>query len=366
VKPPPKCHWNADLGWLSPEHLADCKAPECAGCRPCGKTHCAMRGRCANHVEAEAGIITCPGCIGQVRRDLATVEELHALVGDEAEYAGLDSEAANLAGPAASPDQVAGRKAHGLEWLVAEHLADCKVPDCPGCRPDLHPYRVLGDWDLALREQYGPQTDLFVTVGRARDYLTTLLAGPFPHGDEFEGFASSIAACRAHLEAVLHDSRAPERGRPCPRCVEAGEEGKGPRLRKRYARHPKLKGKRCPTPGVCETCKGTNDTWHCPDIPEHWWSERDYRDRVASDFVDHATHLAAPDLAERVGVSLSTVRKWTARKWDKGERAWIPPRLASHRRGADGRKVYPVKDALRLAGKDDPKAGPSVGNSVTE
>lgn len=326
-----KCTWDAKHGWLTVEHVRDCDDHACSGCKPCGKSHCGMRGRCANHVDVGSGIITCPGCVGKVRKDLALVVTLHgAALPEEVVAAGVESDAMNLIGPAALPEHVDFRRG----WCEIVYDRDNR-PGRP--RAEQHPYLVLGRWDLALRETYGPPTDLSITVSRAASYLDGLLAGHFPHGDEFEEFARDLAACRSHLEAVIHDSRTPEVGRPCPRCAEVAENGKGPKLRKRYASgdDEKTKG-------------GEHDTWHCPADPEHWWSERDYRDRVAADYVEHADELPARELAERVNVPLSTLRKWAARSWDSEAREWREPLIVSRRKSADGRKLYRVEDVTRL------------------
>lgn len=346
------CRWGgAELGWLMPEHGRDCADAGCAGCKSCSKTHCAMRGSCPSHVNVAVGERTCPVCIGGVRRDLSKVGDLYALVEtavdarsldigallEEATEGGIDAEAFNLIGPAAAPEQYAEqRRRLGVAY---EQRGWCDWPRHERFRDDdpHHPYSVLGRWDLAMREQYGPQTDLFITVTSAIGYLTGLLAGPFPHDDEFEEFARDVARCRSHLEAVVHDSRAPEVGRPCPRCAEA--TGKGPRLQKRYAAHPKLKpGERC-TADSCRTCVGFFDTWHCPDNSEHWWSEEDYRLRVASDYLEHAKALTADQLGQRLGVKPGTIRVWANRDQVR-------------KRGKDhlGRQLYDVEDATRRSG----------------
>lgn len=321
----PRCTWDAARGWLTPEHTRDCADSTCAGCRPCPKTHCAMRGRCAHHVNVAVGEATCPSCIGRTRADLRAIVDLYAVaLPEEAEANGVDSEALSLSGPAAIPEHVHYRQGF------------CEFPKS---REEHHPYTVLGGWDLALRETYGPPTDLNVSVVRAADYLEGLLAGAFPHGGEFEDFAASLSACRAHLESVIHDSRTPERGRPCPRCAEASEDGKGPKLRKRYAEGTDERTKR-----------GDHDTWHCPADPEHWWSEVDYRSRVEVDYVRFAKLLPARELAERLRVPASTVRSWIA-----------PTRHVTQERGTffsapklsaagviNGRTVYSVETASKL------------------
>lgn len=333
-----KCRWDADLGWLTPEHVRDCDDTACSGCRPCPMTHCALRGRCASHVDVGAGLITCPSCIGRVRSDITAIEDLHAVdLPEEAEVAGVESEAFNLVGAAAAPGQYAEHRRRLGEVYEGRGWCDWPRAERYGADDRHHPYLVLGRWDLALREQYGPQTDLFITVTSAADYLRGLLAGPFPHSDEFEEFATEIAACRSHLENVVHDSRTPELGRECPRCVE--QNGEGPRLRKRYA------------VGSSEAVRnGSLDTWHCPDEPEHWWSEKDYRDRVASDYLEHATALTAADLSARLGIPQSTIRRWasTTRRLVDGTWTDVPPKIRPVRRQTDGRKLYRVADVQRV------------------
>jgi hypothetical protein len=338
----PKCHYDAELGWVTPEHVRDCDDHGCAGCKPCGKTHCAMRGRCSEHVEAAAGIRTCPRCIGKVRTRLTRIENLYALADvavelrandsgallDEAAESGIDGEAFNLVGPAADPAQWAERRRR----VVAADRARgwCDYPRHGALDPDdeRHPYAVLGRWDYALREEYGPQTDLFITVSRAADYLRGLLDGPFPHGDEFEDFDRETTACLTHLEAVIHDSRAPEEGRHCPVCIE--QFGKGPRLRKRYADHDTT---------------GASDTWHCLDNSAHWWTESDYRSRVASDYLEYAVALTAADMQAQYRIKPGSLRTWAARGL-----------VRKRGKNDQGLTLYDVADARSCKRVDEPVA----------
>ncbi len=362
----PRCHWNPDTGWLTPEHVRDCTAGDCGGCKPCPATHCAMRGTCANHVDDNAGIRTCPSCIGATRRKLGGISDLYAVAGtlvaertpdvgallDEAAESGIDSEALNMVGPAASHEQWSEKRRRLAAEFDARGWCTFPRPEALAEDDPHHPYAVLSRWDITLRDQYGPQTDLFVTVTSAVDYLTKLLAGPFAHSDEFEDFSRDIAKCHNHLETVIHDSRTPEVGRPCPTCGEG--DTKAPRLQKRYAAHTKVKpGEQCDLHD-CRTCAGRDDTWHCPRVPEHWWSEDDYRLRVASDYLKHAAELPIIDLADRCGVPASTIRRWasTTKRMADGEWIETPPKLRPARQRTDGRKLYRVADVLRLCEGD--------------
>lgn len=304
----------------------------------CNEDHCAMRGRCANHVRHGAQVFTCPSCIRRTRKDLEAIVQLYALLGFDARIDGIESEAMNLIGAAAAPEQYAERRAR-LAALY-ERQGWCEWPRSEAFRADdpHHPYAVLGRWRLALEDSsWLRYDDRLVTVAGAAGSLATALDGGFPHSDEWEEFAREIAACRTHLEQVDHNARTPDLGRPCPSCVT--EHGKGPRLQKRYATHPGYEpGQRCDRPG-CRTCAGDLDAWHCPDDPAHAWTEGDYRAKVDADYVEHASALTASQLHERFGVSRGSVTAWAA----KGE---VRKRGKDHR----GLQLYDVADVARKAG----------------
>lgn len=315
----PTCTWT-DAGWITPE--AD-------GSRPCPKDHCGLRGKpCGHHVSHGAGIYTCPACIGRTRKDLATIKSLCAIdLVAEALEAGINSEAANLIGPASLG--FAGRQETEAEQREADDWRRglCSYPRTMPEARAMHPLRVLGDLDLALRETYGPETTLRVTVDRAADFLIGLLAGAFPHEDQFEDSAREIARLRAHLEAVAHTARHQERGHPCPRCAAgATEQGLGgaqesdegqdatdvirgpqsaPRLMKRYA-----------TGSGIDVTAGKLDTWHCPSDTAHWWTDADYREQIEAmtrASVKEGKWLTAVEVAEHYPVSVHAVRKWGQR-----------------------------------------------------
>jgi len=93
-------------------------------------------------------------------------------------------------------------------------------------------------------------------------------------GQDFALLGRELRKCRQHLEAVLHNDTRPERGTPCPDCTN-DDDGLGPRLRREYAHY-------CDQ----EDCTRINhednaaDVWRCPKNRDHWWSHRDYEDRL--------------------------------------------------------------------------------------
>lgn len=313
------CRYEPGAGWFLPGHDRRCDDHGCAGCQPCTARHCTCREGCREHVE-QPHHLTAPRCIGRVRADLRAIEDLAALLIDEAVEAGLDSEAANLAGPTADPRKVEAQR------LAAPLLSDLPVED------EHHPLFVLGTWDMLLRESYDQPTGLRLTLSRAADYLAGQLDrfAQDPEQD-FSQFAGEIRACRRHLEAVLHDSRTPELGAPCLVCPLPA-----PRLVKRYAHW-------CDRPD-CERehdATGAKDEWRCPDCGSVW-SEADYRLRVGWDALENAEVLTAADMLTVHGIKPSSVTAWAT----LGK---VRRRGKSH----DGRTLYDVADARRAAGLAD-------------
>lgn len=317
----PTCTHTAE-GWATREHTRKCDTTDCRGCRPCSEDHCDVRG-CAHHVNHQARLYTCPGCIGRARRRVNDILDRYAQLPAQAVVGGVDSEALNLHGPAADPEQYAVRQEWNAELDEAEawRRGWCKFPrDLDDDKH--HPLTVLGRWDVYVRDRYGPPTDLFVNLSRAADYLTGPILDTFAHTKEFEDFDTDTRRCLTHLETVLSDSRQPEKGAPCPTCRLTRPGKKAPRLEKHLAEHAGLKrGEVCKLGpkvdhqgrSLCRTCRGDDDTWHCPSNPEHHWTEGDYRARVDGDYVEQATALTADQAAERFGIKASVIRVWGSR-----------------------------------------------------
>lgn len=325
-----RCTWDG-ARWVQPDESN------------CNQHHCAMRGRCPNHVDADAGLRTCPSCVRRTRRDIETIVLRYALIAFDAEVDGIDSEAMNLLGPAAAPEQYAERRARLQARYERQGWCDWPRPEAFRDDDPHHPYAVLGRWRLALEDAgWLRYDDRFVTVVSAASSLLSALDGGFPHSDEWEDFARELAACRAHLEQVDHASRTPDLGRPCPTC--AAEHGTGPRLQKRYAGHPGADpGQPCARPG-CQICAGTYDAWHCPDYPDlHAWTDGDYRAKVDADYIEHATSLTASQLHDRFGVRPGTVRAWALRG-----------KVRKHGLDQLGRQLYDAADVQRHAGSQRP------------
>lgn len=313
------------------EHLADCQTYGCAGCKPCTHDeqgnptqHCTARNFCTEHLD-RAHPLTCPRCIGRTRSDLAAIENLHVLMLPEAIAQGLESEAANLAGPAADPEAWSWHKVS-----AREQGREMWEDDDPR-----HPISVLGAWDFMLREDYDLPTGLAITVARAVDFLDGILTRLAQDSEQdWPMFSAEVAACRAHMESVLHDSRRPEQGAACPECKR---ENRHPRpLVRKYADHDK---------------SGASDRWVCPVEPSHEWTEAGYRLRVAGEYVAHATELPVALLAERIGVPTGTIRRWAAKQRVavQGQAAYEePPLLKPVGRSEDGRKLYSVEQAEAL------------------
>lgn len=315
---PPACRWaGTESPRLLRTHVRDCNASGCEGCEPCGERHCGTCG--IKHVTVE---LHCPGCVGDVRTNLDSIAARTDLLLTEAVHRGINSEAAHLHGPAADPEQWRQRRRFGHRDVIETRK------DGTTYRPDVvgedHPLWVLGTWDLLVTEHYshGHRTAR-ITIATAVEYLkanlTDLARDPeFP----FPELATDIRRCEAHMEAVLHDGEAPEKGGDCPMC------GRGV-LVKDY--------------GDTET----DDRWRCPRKDcKAAYTEHDYRTKVDAVYVLHAPALTASQIAAHYRVPERTVRHWASEKG--GERV--------HKRGKDaqGRTLYDVEDTL--ACRDNPGA----------
>jgi hypothetical protein len=222
--------------------------------------HCTARRSCANHVGR--GELTCARCIARTRADLGRIVALEPLLTTAALAAGVNSEAANLAGPATDAEAWSWHKVsakQGRYW----HASLIEDDD------EHHPYAVLTRWEFMLREDYEqPRSDETSTC-RARAYLDLVLHRlAQDHAQDWTLFAREIRACREHLEAVLGNSLKPETGAPCPDCKAAGHVVP---MRREY-------------PHWCEAddCERFHyadesyDRWVCPRDRDHWRTHEDY------------------------------------------------------------------------------------------
>lgn len=265
------CKWDGDKGdYLTPDG-DPCRRDDYGD----PTRHCTARRTCSNHVGSEE--LTCARCLGRTRQDIAQIVQRSALMLEEAiEGGGVNSEAANLAGPAADYDVFSARRRIDKQWIVANVPEGNRLRAFAALLEDddeRHPYSVLTRWEFMLREDYGQPRDTQTSIESAADYLGRVLhrMAQDPEQD-FPLFAREIRKCRSHAESTLSDSQALERGAPCPTCAE-GE--RFVRLQREYAHW-------C-TDDDCERIHfdtDEGDRWTCPRNREHWWSERDYRSWV--------------------------------------------------------------------------------------
>lgn len=265
------CRWDrATERHLTRAHRDDCTPSGCEGCAPC-KTdehgnpvrHCRARTRCTSHLGWEEW--ACPTCVGKIRTNLQAILDDLALMPGEAQWQGINSEPANLAGPHA--DYVTA------QWRLinadrnGESVEELDMRD---------PYTCLTMHERFIREHMGHDEETLVspTIGRAAGYLDWVLTD-LARDEEavllMRSLLGDTAALRVHMDGALRDSKAPDRGIPCPECVEAKQDA--PRLVRVYAHW-------CTDP----ECKrehhadATADTWECAN--GHTWSHTDYEARL--------------------------------------------------------------------------------------
>lgn len=291
------CYRSRDNGvrFVKNEHRHDCVEVECRGCKVCPeRNHCTAKRNCSWHLPE--GLRTCGRCLGVVRQNLRWIGDLSALVAVQALADGVNSEAANLAGPAADPRaltewQVARksylRSFEARGWITeAQHLRALRALADDGDQN--HPYAVLTRWQMMLAEDYGHALpDRLTTIG-ALGYLDrTLYRVANDEEQDFQLLKTEIRDCRKHLEVVLHNDDRRDRGVPCPTCRSDHRWNCDDpmcrgcvivRLERHYAHW-------C----ADETCArqfhfvdDENDVWVCPRDRTHWWTQRGYADMIAA------------------------------------------------------------------------------------
>lgn len=234
--------------------------------------HCTARTTCGQHIGTNE--LTCARCIGRTRNDLRRITDLAALMLPAAIAGGINSEAAVLAGPAADYATFVARRRIGQKWIEANIPERNQVRAMEALLEDddeRHPYSVLGRWDMMIREDYRHGSDQPVNVANAADYLGRQLGKiAQDENQDWPLLAREIRKCRRHLESVLATLDRPERGTPCPACVEAGD--KAPRLIRRY-------GHWC-TDEDCRKAEhytdDSGDLWTCSNNTSHQWNHKDY------------------------------------------------------------------------------------------
>lgn len=294
------CRWNPEAA----TYLIDgepCKRDEYGD----PTRHCTARRTCSQHIGADE--LTCARCLLRTKQDIRQIELRAAMMLPEAMRAGVNSEAANMAGPAADYRVFSARRTIAKQWIF-DHIHQpardwCDDPECTrrhfktdkGDRwhkrglenalselvdddDEHHPYNVLTRWHMMLAEDYGLKLPAKMTISDSADFLVRIVGrlAQDPEQD-FRLFRTEMRTCRSHLEAVLHDSLAPEKGAPCPTCVESAKVDPAKvRLVRRYAHW-------CTDEDCTEQFHVVTDdfdVWVCQRNREHWWTAAGYAELI--------------------------------------------------------------------------------------
>jgi hypothetical protein len=246
------------------------------------------------------GAHTCPRCIGRTRQDIRAIVLRAPELTPEALVGGVDSEAANLAGPASDPrgwsERVVAMSSHLLTWESLGRITERQYLHARATMEDhdeLHPYNVLTRWHLMLAEDYGHPLPDVMTLSDSAAYLERILPRlAQDEAQDFPLFAREIRKVRSHLEAVLRDSTQPQRGAPCPTCAQKIAEARErvdalleravfgeASADKRGAPRLQLEHGHWCEDGLCDRVHYPHDPdrWVCPRNREHAWEDADYR-----------------------------------------------------------------------------------------
>lgn len=319
------CRYDRDRDdYFLPDDGAPCRVDDYGD----PTVHCTARRTCTQHIGR--GDQTCGRCIARARSNLRWVVDLAALMLPQAMAVGdVNSEAANLAGPATSVEQWIERRVAMRSYLAYWHaIEEITVKQYLHAREDMedddeqHPTTVLTRWESTIREALGHDPAARPTLTAAATYLDDKLHHAAQHPDvDFGDLTRELRACKTHLESVIRNSHMGERGANCPECY--AQVKSPPRLVKKYA--------------TWDTT-GASDTWRCPRVPDHVWSEADYRLRVADEYLGNAVALTTDNLRQLD----SDIKPGTVRRWASGD----TPKVRRHGRDEQGRQLYNVDDVL--------------------
>lgn len=244
------CRYDSDAATYVTDDGDECRRDEYGD----PTRHCTARRTCSQHVGPRE--LTCARCVGRTRTDIAQIVERAALMLPEAMVVGVNSEAAMLAGPATDVEAWSWHKVAAKQGRIW-HVSLVEDDD------EHHPATVLGVWARMLAEDYGIDLPM-LDVNASAAFLTRVLHRVAQDDEQdFPLMARELRKCRAHLESVLRDSLAPERGAPCPDCKD---DGHVVRLTREY-------GHWCDS-GTCERLHYVTDEadrWVCPRNPAHAW-----------------------------------------------------------------------------------------------
>lgn len=236
--------------------------------------HCTARRTCSQHVGYRE--LTCARCLGRARQTIRKIRQHAPLLEAAALLAGVDSEAAYLAGPAADYGVFSARRNLDRRWLMAN------IPERNLARAmaayledddSFHPYAVLTRWEAMLREDYGDPRTTPTSVESAAEYLDRHLNRIAQDEEQdFPLLRRELETCWNHMQTPLAIKPWIEKGAPCPECTADGH----------FVRLAHERGHWC----WDETCErvhyldDSGDRWVCPRNAAHAWTEKAYRDYI--------------------------------------------------------------------------------------
>ncbi|MBB3041204.1 hypothetical protein [Nocardioides soli] len=186
---------------------------------PCEQPHCVI---CQREHTTHAQPLTCPTCIGEVRRDLEDIRWLaRHLRWQAARGDGLAVPSARIPGGDAMV-VMARAGADGPDLIWSPDLNETHRPD------DVVPLLLpLVSWEHQWRAHFGhtarstDRAPVTAITHYLADHLNDMAqagAHGTAAGPDWPGFAADITALRRQLEAILHDEHEPDRGVPCFEC----------------------------------------------------------------------------------------------------------------------------------------------------
>lgn len=199
-------------------HMPGCRDDECRGCQPCLERHCTVCGK--EHLETEP--VTCIGCLGRARNDLAVISDRLALGEQLLQdwWAPISPGTPSDGGrsnetPMPGGDLLVMVGPGSWAWSNPTRDLDERPDD-----PEAIAYELTKWEDDWRRTRKQPTAKYDRDLSKAREYLDRNMGWAAQNLPAFPEFAKLLRGWRTRLAGAVRDSDQPVRGVHCQNCPD--------------------------------------------------------------------------------------------------------------------------------------------------
>jgi hypothetical protein len=212
------CIRHGDDRAIARRHQPDCRDDDCRGCQPCPERHCSVCRKA--HLDFEP--VTCIGCLGRTRSDLAAISDRLAL-GEQLlqDWWAPVSPGTPTDGGRSNETPLPGGDLLVMvgpgSWAWGNRTRDLdEQPD----DPEAIAYE-LTKWEDDWRRTRGQRAAAYDReLSKAREYLDRNMGWAAQNHPAFPEFAKILRGWRTRLAGAVRDSDQPIRGVHCQDCPD--------------------------------------------------------------------------------------------------------------------------------------------------